>query len=83
MVDIRDELADELDQTQDLAFEKTALIQPTKDELKNGWTAETLTQYVAERNAGAELRTDPHSLHRRMKQRPRVQNIQYNPHRWR
>lgn len=83
LADIHDDLADELDQAQETAFAKTDLIEPTKDEKKNGWTAETLTQYVAERNAGAELKTDPHSLERRMERRPRAQNTQYNPHRWR
>lgn len=30
------------------------LIQPTEDEKKNGWTAETLTAYIRERNRNVE-----------------------------
>lgn len=76
-------LYEELDVAQREALERQGLIEPTKDEKRNGWTAETLTMYLAERTAGQSLAIDPHSLHRRMARRPRVQNDRYNPLKWR
>ena len=31
------------------------LIEPTPDERRNGWTAETLTRYIRERNGGEDF----------------------------
>lgn len=59
------------------------LIEPTDEERKNGWTAETLTEYLAEREAGQSLAVDVNSLHRRVARRPNEQNHRYRPHRWR
>lgn len=83
MPDIHDKLGDELDAEQRTAGERTPLIEPNADEIRNGWTAEALTTYVAERNAGAEVKVDPRSLHRRVARRPRAQNTDYDPFRWR
>lgn len=42
-------------------------IEPTADERRNGWTAETLTAYVAERRAAQSLWFDPaHPSRRRI-----------------
>lgn len=55
-----------------------ALIQPTPDEIKNGWDAEALTRYVHERNHAAAQ-----SVLEKPKEKPRKANARYNPHRWR
>lgn len=73
----------ELDATQRSALEGQPLIEPTEEEKRNGWTAETLTNYLAERRAGQSLKADPNSLHRKAGNRPSVQNTTYSPHRWR
>ena len=78
-----EKLADELDEAQADAMERQPLVEPTAEEARNGWTAESLTRYLAERTAGAALGVDPHSLHRKMARRPRSQNNGYSPHRWR
>ena len=57
------------------------LIEPTPDEAKNGWTAETLTAYHAEQKAAQALRIDPNSAIRRV--RPQKANGRYSPLRWR
>ncbi len=54
------------------------LIEPTADEAKNGWTAETLTKYLQER-AQAQTLT---ALHR-PPAKPTRANSKYSPHRWR
>jgi hypothetical protein len=79
----RDALADELDEARNTADEIQKLVYPSQEEARNGWTARALTDYIAERAAGQELKIDPNSLHRRRAKRPRVQNSKYNPHRWR
>ncbi len=80
---LHERLGDELDKAQETAFDRHELVEPTDEERRNGWTAETLTQYIADRAAAAELKTDPHSLHRRLARRPTRQNHKYSPHRWR
>lgn len=64
-------------------MKKTELkIELTEDEKKNGWTVETLTAYVAEREraqAGVIL-FDPEY---RRKPRPKWANNFYSPLRWR
>jgi hypothetical protein len=57
------------------------LIEPTADEARNGWDAETLTAYVRDQTAAAELRADPASVTRRVK--PVRASSKYNPFRWR
>lgn len=65
----------------DRASEATSLIEPTEEEKRNGWTAETLTEYVREQKASQELRADPASPMRRTP--PKRANSKYRPHRWR
>ena len=36
-------------------------IEPTPEEAANGWTVDTLSEYVAERRAAEEARIDPRS----------------------
>ncbi len=50
------------------ARERHDLIQPSPEEAANGWTPETLTKYVREREQAAAPRIDPHHPSRR--QRP-------------
>lgn len=57
-------------------------VEPTEADLRNGWTTETLTAYVAEQRASQALKIDPHSVSRR-KPLPRVAQNKYRPHRWR
>lgn len=83
MIPLIDKLADELDEAQRNASEEQPQIEPTEEEKRNGWTAETLTEYLATRNAGQSLDADPDSLHRKLARRPTVQNHRYNPLRWR
>lgn len=73
----------ELDAAQRAAIDTQELVEPTDEERRNGWTAESLTAYLAERKAGAAVNVDQNSLHRRMAARPVVQDHRYNPHRWR
>lgn len=61
----------------------TPLIEPSADEIKNGWTAESLSSYVAEQRASQELRVDPASAMNRQGRRPRRANSRYRPLRWR
>ena len=58
-----------------------ALIEPSVEELRNGWTKETLTKYLVERNAIQSLKIDIHNPQRKIK--PSSQNHSYSPHRWR
>lgn len=54
------------------------LIEPTDDELRNGWTAKTLTAYHAEREqARAAVISDRPPL------KPRMAKSKYRPLRWR
>ena len=66
------------------------LVQPTKGELKNGWTPEKLTAYMKERdkaNAGVVL-FGTYTMHGETHQyreppKPNSQNNKYSPLRWR
>lgn len=58
-------------------------IEPTDEERRNGWTAKTLTAYLADRQAGQSLSLDIHSSQRQAARRPREQNHRYRPLRWR
>lgn len=77
------EIEDERRSAQREALARQDLVEPTEDERRNGWDAESLTTYLAERAAGQELAADPNSLHRMMARRPKAQNSKYNAHRWR
>ncbi len=56
-------------------------IEPSDSEAANGWTKETLTKYLVERNAVQSLKIDIHNPMRRIK--PTSQNHKYKPLRWR
>lgn len=83
MKTLSDKLADELDDIRREADDVQELVEPTEEEKRNGWTAETLTAYLAERLAGQTLAVDPNSVHRKLARRPSAQNHKYRPHRWR
>ena len=57
------------------------LVEPTPDEARNGWTAESLTEYLRDQKAAQSMRMNPHSAMR--KQPPRRANSKYRPLRWR
>lgn len=65
-----------------LAEAETGAVEPTPEEARNGWTAESLGQYLAEQQAAQSLRIDPSSPFRKTA-RPRRANGKYNPHKWR
>ena len=54
-------------------------IEPTPEEAANGWTADTLSAYVAERRAAEEVRIDPRA---RRKPRPQWANSTLARSRW-
>lgn len=62
---------------------KGPLIQPSEDELRNGWTAETLTEYLRQQESAQGMRTDPHNTTMRGTARPASANNRYRPLRWR
>lgn len=76
-------LYDELDEAQRRALDAMQPVEPTPDEARNGWDAESLSLYLAGREAGTQVHLDPASVHRLAASRPRVQNHRYNPRRWR
>ena len=57
------------------------LIQPTEDEARNGWDAESLTAYLPERSAAQSDRLL--AIFNRRPSRPRWANSRYSPFRWR
>ncbi|MDJ0896926.1 MAG: hypothetical protein QNJ92_17410 [Alphaproteobacteria bacterium] len=83
MTKVEDKQRDEFRKAYQHVKADTPLIEPTEDEKRNGWTAETLTEYLREQKAAQALRMDPHSLSRRMARRPDMQNHRYSPLRWR
>lgn len=60
---------------------KPELIEPTATDLRNGWTAETLTAYCAEQKAAQSVRMNPGSAARQV--RPQTANSKYSPFKWR
>lgn len=58
------------------------LEQPTADEARNGWTAESLRLYRIDQAAAQAVRIDPKSLLRRTRQ-TRANKGGYRPLRWR
>jgi len=75
-------LYERLDSEVEFATRKLEIVEPTDEEKRNGWTAESLTKYLSERQAGQSLSVDVNSLHRRVARRPDMQT-RYNPKRWR
>ena len=73
-----DRLADEFRAVLGYAEREQRLIEPTAEEAANGWTAEALTAYMAERAAGQSLAADAGSLQRRAGARPRWANNRYD-----
>lgn len=61
---------------------RDALIQPSADEIKNGWTAETLTAYLQERDQANKNVIEFQPGTRELR-RPRQQNSRYRVTRWR
>ena len=57
-------------------------MEPTAEDVRNGWSAQALTAYHAEQAASQSLRMDPSSVLRR-KPRPIRANSKYRPLRWR
>ena len=80
---MKDQLYSELAETRRTAIKEQEKIEPTEEEKKNGWTAESLTLYLAERKAAQSLGIDVNSFYRKSLQRPMTQNHKYNPLRWR
>jgi hypothetical protein len=62
------------------AIEEQPLVEPTAEEARNGWTAQALTAYLAERTAAQTMKLDGASLLRRLQNRPREANHRYDPH---
>lgn len=65
----------------DEAKRDIGLVEPTADEARNGWTAETLTAYVQEQRAAQAVRIDPRGPSRQVP--PSRANSRYSPFRWR
>lgn len=80
---IYDRLDEELYRALDGEIENAEIIEPTEEEKRNGWTTETLTEYIAERKAEESLSIDPTSTQRRLEDRPDMANSKYSPHKWR
>ncbi len=70
----------ELEEERRIALEEGRLIEPTRLEQRNGWTAETLTAYLTERAASQLNAAD---IHGRPQRRPNEANHRYRPQRWR
>lgn len=83
LMSVWDRLNEEWDGLFRTAEEETPLIEPTDEEKRNGWDAETLTEYRAERSAAQTIAIDPNSVQRGLMARPHVQNNKYSPFRWR
>jgi len=54
--------------------------EPTEAEARNGWTTDTLSDYIADQRAVAAVRIDMKSNLR--KHRPQFVNSSYSPFRW-
>lgn len=54
-------------------------VEPTPDEIKNGWTKESLNRYLAERDQQAA----DVLLRNERRKRARIESTQsFNPHKW-
>lgn len=58
-------------------------VDPTDEEIANGWTKTKLEEYLTERKVANSAAIDPDSLHRRVGSRPNEANHRYSPLRWR
>lgn len=76
-----DRLREQFRRAMTAAEAEVELVEPTEDERRNGWTPESLTEYLREQRAAQSMRIDPAGEMRR--QRPRAANSRYRPHRWR
>lgn len=56
-------------------------VEPTEEEIRNGWTSETLSEYLTERKASQSVSMDWGSLNRKVL--PDRQNHKYNVKHWR
>jgi hypothetical protein len=56
------------------------MVKPTPEEARNGWTEETLTAYIEERQRQQLEAADP--KHPRRRVRPMTANGAYNPLKW-
>lgn len=74
-------LQQEIDEARLEAAANIQPVEPNEAERLAGWDTESLTAYIAERNAAASLQINPNSMLRRNK--PHEQNHRYRPHRWR
>lgn len=81
MPNVRDELSQDLEDVK--RNTKRVVVEPTEAEKRNGWTRETLSDYLSEREAGQSLVIDVNSLHRKVARRSNLQNHKYSPLRWR
>ena len=76
MTDMRTPTFEELTKAKIVRRERV-LIEPSEEEARNGWTAESLTTYIDERRGAQEANVDPHL---RPRVRPSEQNHRYDPH---
>ena len=58
--------------------ERHDLVQPSEEEKRNGWTAETLTKYIRERERASYERIDLLSARRRRQQPQRASGNKWN-----
>lgn len=61
-------------------------MKPTPEEERNGWTEESLTRYIREREVANAVVVlgDPESRYiTKKRERPHKANNKYSPHRWR
>ncbi len=61
---------------------KIEIIEPTADERRNGWTATTLSAYLAGADSRRGAILDVTSPARAAGRRPNEQNHKYHPNRW-
>ncbi len=65
----------------DLEQSSDELIEPNAEEIRNGWTTETLTAYVNEQRAARNVRINPRSK-MRMARNPTRANSGYRVFEW-
>ena len=80
---MKDDIYQELAEAERNAKKEQKKVEPSEEEKRNGWTTDTLTAYLAERQAGQSLSIDVNSAYRKQARMPVIQNHKYNPHRWR
>lgn len=83
VVPLSDKLSEEQELTRREAIANQREVEPTPDETRNGWTKESLTKYLAERDAARTLMVDVNSITRKAARRKSVQNHRYRVLRWR